>query len=262
VLFRSIKSMPDKYEYSLNFFKRFYRPENCVLLVVGDVTPQHAFELAKKYYGPWKKGYQTPTIEQEPAQASSHKAHIDWPAAVNPYTMIGYRAEAFSDTRIEAAAMELIGQLLFSESAPLYQQLVVDKQWVDSVSGGYSEHRDPYLFMIFSRVKSQELVPKVRAAIEEHIKRLQEETVDTARLDRIKSYLRYSFASSLDSPGAAAFTIGNYISLTGDPGSVNRIYDLYNKVTPEDIRRVARELFQESKRTEITLSYKASTEGA
>ncbi|MCR4416040.1 MAG: insulinase family protein, partial [Thermoguttaceae bacterium] len=57
-----VKAMPGAYEYSLAFFDRFYRPENVVLLIVGDVEPQPVLELVRKYYGPWKRGYQAPKI--------------------------------------------------------------------------------------------------------------------------------------------------------------------------------------------------------
>ena len=57
-----IKAMPDYYDYSLQFFDRFYRPENATLLVVGDVQPQKVFALAKQYFGDWKTGYKPANI--------------------------------------------------------------------------------------------------------------------------------------------------------------------------------------------------------
>ena len=61
--------MPGYYEYSLQFFDRFYRPENVTLLVVGDVAAaDRSSTLAKKYYGDWKKGYKAPDIAAEPPQ--------------------------------------------------------------------------------------------------------------------------------------------------------------------------------------------------
>ncbi len=250
-----IKAMPGYYDYSLAFFDRFYRPENCIVLVVGDVEPEAAFEGIERYYGDWKPGYKAPKIEAEPPPSGSQSGHIDWPAPIRPHLMAGYRAPAFSATTVETATLDLIAQLLFSESAPLYQQLVVDEQWVDFLQGGYSDHRDPYLFSIFTRVKSDDLVPQVQAAIDEHIAKLKEEPIDAERLERIKSHLRYRFALGLDSPGAVGFTIAGYLNLTGDPATVNRVYDQYQKVTPEDVQRVAREVFQPQGHTVVTLSH-------
>ncbi len=251
-----IKAMPGYYDYSLAFFNRHYRPENCILLVVGDADPAKVNELAATYFGDWKPGYVAQTIETEPPQDAARADHIDWPAPIGPHLMVGYRAPAFSDTTTDTAALDLAGQLLFSESAPLYQKLVVEEQWVDSISGSYSDHRDPYLFTIFGRVKSAEALPKVVAAIDEHLAKLREEPISSDRLERIKSHMRYRFALGLDSPGAVAFTLGNFLKLTGDPETVNRVHEQYSAVTPEDVQRVARAVFQEANRTRITLAHK------
>ena len=250
-----IKAMPGYYDYSLAFFDRHYRPENVTLLVVGDVEPQSVFDLAANYYGDWERGYKPPQVAVEPPQESPQSAEIDWPSPINPHLMMGYRAPAFSDSTVDTATLDIISQLLFSESAPLYQKLVVEEQWVDSIGGGYSDHRDPYLFTIFGRIKSEEALPKVRAAIAEEIAKLQTEKVDAERLERIKSHLRYQFALGLDSPDSVAFTIAGYLVLTGDPYSVNRVFEQYQKVSPEDVQRIAREVFTESKLTAVTLTH-------
>ena len=257
-----IKSMPGYYDYSLSFYDRFYRPENSILLVVGDADPEGVFTLAEKYYSDWEPGYQAPTIAVEPPQTEALTSHIDWAAPIRPYLMAGYRAPAWTADSTDIAALDLIGQLLFSESAPLYQKLMVEEQWVDFVQGSYSDHRDPFLFLIFSRIKSEDLVADVQETIAAYIENLQEELVDETQLERIKSHLRYNLALGLDSPDAIQGTIGNYLILTGDPNDVNRIYAQYQNVTPEDIQRMAREIFQPNSSTTVTLSYPGSSKAS
>ena len=250
-----IKAMPGYYDYSLKFFDRFYRPENCAVVVAGDADPDETFALAEKYWGDWKSGYQAPDVAPEPPQTEPLEATIDWPAPISPHLMIGYRAPAFSDSTTETAALDLFSQVLFGESAPLYQKLVVEEQWVDFVSGSYSDHRDPYLFMIFTRVKSEDLVPKVLDAIEEAIGKAQTELVDADKLERIKSHLRYQFALGLDTPGSIAFMLTSYLTLSEDTNTVNNVYEQYAKVSPEDIREVARSVFKETNRTRVLLAH-------
>jgi len=251
-----IKAMPGYYDYSLSFFDRFYRPENVVLLIVGDVEPEATFKMAKKHYADWKRGYKPADIPTESEQKTRQTGDIDWPTPIRPHMMLGWHIPAFDPSSKDTAALQLVGQLLFSESAPLYQELVVDKQWVDFVSGGPDDHRDPYLFFVFTRVKSEDLVPKVQQTIAEHIGKLQKSAVEAERLERIKKHLRYDFALDLDSPGAVAFTVAEFLSLTGDPGAINELYAQYPEVGPKDIQRVAREVFQEPRRTVVTLSHK------
>ena len=253
-----IKAMPGYYDYSLSFFNRFYRPENATLLIVGDVQPQQVFEMAKKYYGGWKKGYQTPKVEAEPPQTQAKKAHIDWPNPTRPHFMAGYHSPAFSITSSDSAALDLVGQLLFSESAPLYQELVVDKQWVDFIGGGPDLSRDPSLFTIFARVKSEDLIPKVKETVERYVQELAAQPVDPKRLDRIKSYLRYSFALGLDTPGDVAAQVAEAIAAAGDVDAINQRFAQYQTVTPADIQRVTRETLRSQNETFVTLSHKAA----
>jgi zinc protease len=250
-----IKAMPGYYDYSLKFFDHFYRPENVFLLVVGDADTADVDALAEKYWGGWERGYQAADIPAEPEQTEELRSHIDWTGPIAPHLMIGWRAPAFSDSTVETATLDIISQLLFAESAPLYKKLVVDEQWVDTITGFYSDHRDPYLFMVFGRVKSEELMPKVEAAIEEAIAELQQNLVDPEQLERIKSNLRYSFAMSLDNPQSVALTVANSLILTADPDSVNRVYEQYQQITPEDVKRIANEVLRPNGKTTVTLSY-------
>src|SRR5579864_9576500 len=140
-----VKAMPGHYDFSRQFFARFYRPENCVVVVVGDVQPRQVFEIAEREYGGWKKGYRPVTIPAEPPQHEARSGHVDWPTPIQPILYAGWHVPAFSDRTVDSATLDVIAELLFAESAPLYQELVVDKQWVDLLQGGAESRRDPHL---------------------------------------------------------------------------------------------------------------------
>ncbi|HEX4962306.1 MAG TPA: pitrilysin family protein [Thermoanaerobaculia bacterium] len=252
-----IKAMPGYYDYSRQFFNRFYRPENVVLLVVGDVKPQQVFDLAKQYYGDWQPGYKAPAIVPEPPQKEAKKAHLDWPNPTSPYLLVGYHTPAFSAKTVDSAALDAISDLLFSESAPLYQELVVNKQWVDFVQGGPGDNRDPNLFIVLARVKSDALMPKVKETIDRYMQQLATQPVDPQRLARTKSHQRYSFALGLDTPGRVAAQVAEAISQTGDVGDINRSFVEFDKVTPADVQRLAKATFRPENSTEVTLSHPA-----
>ena len=252
-----IKAMPGYYEYSLGFFNRFYRPENVLALVVGDIEPERAFTVLGTHFAGWKPGYQAPAISRESPQTERKAAHIEWPNPTRPYLVIGYHSPAFSTDGTDFPALDVISELLFSEAAPLYQDLVVKQQWADFLSGGAEDHRDPYLFTIAARLKSDDLLPRTKAAIDGAIEGLKREPVDAARLERIKSHLRYRFALSLDSPDAVARRVAHYLSLTGSAESINDLFRRYAEVTPADVQRVARDTFEPSNETVVTLSQQA-----
>ncbi len=256
-----IKAMPGYYDYSLSFFQRFYRPDNTILLVVGDAQPQQVEALAKKYFGGWQKGYQTPAVQAEPPQTEAKKAHIDWPNPTSPYMLVGYHAAAFSTKDMSSAAADVIDQLLFNETAPLYKELVVDKQWANGFGSFGGPSRDPSLFSYFVEARSEDLVPKIKETIDRHIRELQEKPVDPQRLERIKSYLRYGFAQTLDTPTAIADAVAQFIGTAGSVGSINERYAQYQKVTAADIQETARRIFRPENETQVTLSHKAAPAG-
>jgi len=133
---------------------------------------------------------------------------------------------------------------------------------VDVLQGGNDDHRDAYLFQVYAQVKSEDLVPKVKQTIDRYVDLLKKQPVDRQRLERVKSHLRYAFAVSLDSPGAVALQAARAIALTGDVHSISRIYEEFQKVTPEDIQRLARQTFRPENETVVSLSHPGSAKPA
>ena len=256
-LLADIEAMPNHYDYSVEFYDRYYRPNNAIIVVVGDFDQAELERLATQYYGDWEPGSFEPTIPVEPAQTEARTAEITWPNPTLPLLMIGYHAPAFSDQAIDMPAMDVLSQLLFSENAPLFQQLYLRDQVVDVLSGGAVDHRDPPLFEIIARITKPDQTDHVRDAVLAEIERLKTEPVDEAVLADTKSAMRYGFARGLDSPGPIAETLGHYLQLTGDPETVNRVYELYAAVTAEDIRMIATKYFAETNRTVVLLTEEA-----
>jgi zinc protease len=73
---KDIEDMPNQYAYGLEFYNRYYRPEYTTILMAGDVTRERALELAKKYFGAWRRGDYVPSIPAEPPQTERRISHI------------------------------------------------------------------------------------------------------------------------------------------------------------------------------------------
>lgn len=251
---KDILDMPNQYEYSLTFFDRWYRPENCIIVVVGDFEQEKLINLAKKYYGNWKRGDYKLNVPLDPPQQEEKIINLPWKAKTLPILAIGYHGPAFSDTSIDMPAMDLFSQVVFSETSPLYQKLVVEEQLVEFIQGSQTDSRDPGLFEIYTRIKERDNIDKVRDAIYAAIEDAKTNPVSAERLASIKSHMKYQFAMRLDNPDAVARTISHYVQLVGDPEAVNRVYALYDKVTPEDIMKVAQKYFSANNRTVVILT--------
>jgi zinc protease len=260
---QDIQDFPNQYDYSIQFFNRYYRPEYTTILLVGDVTRQRALGLTKKYFGDWERGSYKPDIPREPEQDAPREAHIDWPNPTNPYMIVAFRGPAYSDVEKDKIALDLLGAIAFGENSDIYQRLVLKEQKVDFISAGGGDQIDPELFTVFTRVKKEADVPYVREQILANVKRFTEELIPQKRLDDTRSRFRYGFAQQMDSSEAIARAIAEYIALRRTPETLNKVFALAEAVTPEDLREVARKYFREQNRTTVTLATKkgANAEG-
>lgn len=255
---KDIEDMPNQYQYSLEFYKRYYRPEYTTIVIAGDVTRQQALDLTKKYFGTWQRGNYVPQIPKEPDQTAPRTAHVDWATPTLPYIVVAFRAPAYSDTEKDKAALDLLAQIAFGDNSDLSQKLVLKEQKVDFVGPNFDDQIDPELFSIFSRIKDQKDVDYVREQILATFERYKKELIPPDKLNATRSRLRYSVALSFDSSEAIANGIAPYIALRRTPDTINKLFALYDQITPEDIRAAAQRYFIDNRRTIVTLSTKAA----
>jgi len=249
-----ILDMPNQYDYSQLFRKRFYVPDNTILLVAGDFDHEQLMGYVHKYYDDWNPSNYTLVTPEEPPQTKPKRAHYEWPTRTLPLLAIGFHGPAYSDEKIDLAALDLMAEIAFSRSSALYLRLVIEEQKCQSLSASFSDHRDPYLLVFNAVVKKEEDLPYVEEAILKELERLEQELVDEKALADIKSNLKYSFANALGTTDGIASSLLHYLNLTGDPGTVNRLFDLYDKITPQDIQKMVKTYFKTTNSTVVTLS--------
>ena len=251
---KDIQDMPNQYEYSRLFFDRYYRPQYTTIIVAGDVSPERVRPLAQKYWGNWKRGDYRPAIPAEPPQQGPRANQIQWPTPTLPWVVVSFHGPAYSDQQKEQAALDLISFLGFSESSALYQKLVIQEQKVDTLQADSPDRVDPYLFSVWARLKKPADLESVRQDILATLESFKGKPVAAERLDEVKRHLRYSFALSLNNSETIAGLVARFVALRRTPETINRLYDLYEQITPEDIRSVARKYLIESGRTIVTLT--------
>ena len=251
--FEDIVDMPNQYDYSLEFFDRFYRPEYTTLIVVGDVTAQRVNQLAETYYGDWQRGDYITEVPAEPAQAATRHVHLR-NGSIPPHISLNYKGPGFDDRAIDMPALDVLSQLLFARTSPLYRKLVLEERKVRSIGGGAGDSRDPNLFSIDASLIDKADMQYVKDEIIAAINLIKTEGVEPSTLNSIKSNLKYSFAMSIDNPDSIARSLSHYIMLTGDPETINRLYAQYDRVTVEDVQAVIASYFVESGLTIATIS--------
>lgn len=251
-----IEDFPNQYDYSLQFYGRYYRPEYTTIVVVGDVKRDEALAMVKKYFGDWKRGSYVPDIPAEPDQTAPREGHVDWPSDTLPLLYVAFRGPAYSDYNKDKAALDLLAPIAFGENSDLYQKVVLKEQKLDALSYSFEDRADPELFLVAAKVKDVKDTDYIRQQILDTYQRYAKEPIPQAKLDSTRSRLRYEFALGMDSSEAIAGSLAGYIGLRRTPLTIDKLFALYDTITPQDIRDMAARYFVDKHRTIVTLSTK------
>lgn len=256
-----IEDMPNQYEYSWTFYRRYYRPEYTTVVLVGDVARDQALSAVTRSFGTWKRGDYSAVIPVEPPQDAPRKAHLDWPSPTLPHLVVAFHGPAYSDAKKDKAALDLLLPIAFGENSDLYQQLVLKDQTVDLLMPDFDNLTDPELFSVYARVKDPARLEAVRDSILATFTRYTKELVPQSRLDQTRSRLRYGIALSWDSSEAIARFLAPFIALRRTPATIDQLAALYQSITPEDMRDIAAKHFVEANRTIVTLRHAPTRKG-
>jgi len=252
-----VVDMPNQYDYSLKFFKRFYKPEYCTVIVVGDVTPEEVNLLSEKYFGNWEQGNYIATIPIEPTQNETRYTHLQ-NKSIPPYLSLDYKGPAFSDKEMDVPVLKVISSILFSKRSELYRKLIIEERKVRNMYSHIPTSRDQDLIQINASVVNRKDLQYVKDEIKKAIEKIKTTPLSDKLIKDAVSNIKYSFAIRIDNPGALAHSLAHYVSLTGDPESLNKHYSLYDNITKEDIINVASKYFTDNKLTIATISSKES----
>lgn len=248
-----IKRMPEMYDYSLSFFDRYYRPENSILLITGDIEYQPTIQLIEKYYSNWKKGYQAPQIPTEPEQKKERRAVVNYPGKSLPILAVAYKGLKFDPTDKTTIATIIFGELAFGENSELYKKLYLKDQIIQFLEPEFPMTRDPFLWIIWAQIKNEKDIKYVESEIDRTIREFQTKKIDNLKLDNLKKRIRYSFLMNIDTPDKVAGKLARFLALTADMNSIDNYFTTLNSISPEDIVESAKSFFVQEKRTLITL---------
>lgn len=248
-----IQAMPSLFDHSRSFFQRFYRPENAILLIVGDIDVAKTMALAKKYYGPWKKGYQTPAIEKEPEQTAERRIDVAYEGSSLPILWLAYKNDAFDPANKRLVSLQLLCDLAFGETSAIHKKLVLDQQLVEFVNCENNWNRDANLVDIQARVKDPAQIGQVKAELEATIVQFQKEPPAAEQLKALQSRFKYRFLMNLDTPMAVAESVVPYLAMTARLDSIDQAFRTVDAVTPADIQEAARHYLVPQHRTVAVL---------
>jgi predicted Zn-dependent peptidase len=224
-----------------DFFYKHYRPNNAILVVAGNVTLEQVKTLCSKWFAPIPKGdVPVRNLPQEPKQTEARKLSVE--RAV-PASAI-YKTWHITDRlHPDYYAIDIASDILSNgKSSRLYQRLVKEQKLFSDINAYQTGDIDAGLFVISGRLNKDVSMEDAEKAIEEQLDFLKNETIEERELDKLKNKLESNNVFGEMSPLNKAMNLA-YAELLGDADRVNTEMDLYQKVTPADIKRIANTIF-------------------
>ena len=231
------------------FFSKYYAPSNLTVAIVGDVDPGQIRQLAEKYFGRIPSGPKPDPVETvEPPQLGERRIVLEDQA--QPFVLIGYHKPDVhhSDDAVFDALTDIVGM---GRTSRLYKSLVKEKKIAVYASGfqGMPGAKYPSLFLFYAYPATGRTNQESEEAIYEEIEKLKNELVSPEELVKAKTRARASLVRQLASNSGLAAQLTFYEVVTGDWSNLFGQLDKIDKVTAEDIQRVAKEYFTTKNRT-------------
>ncbi|HET7307231.1 MAG TPA: insulinase family protein [Gammaproteobacteria bacterium] len=252
--FADIEAMPEQIDYAREFFARWYRPNNATMLLTGDIDPEAAIACVEHHWSGWQAGDYAVDIPAEPAPSGPYYRHIHWETPTQAWVMVAFRGPAFSLDDKAMACMDFIRELYFSPQSDLYERVIVERQQADELFTDFSDHEDPYLLVVAARLTDEQHAQAVIEAILEACSRAATERVEAPRLDAVRDRMRFGFAHSLSEAEAIGDALAGFMRFERSPTVLNRLFALYDSLTPDDLRKAAEHHFVSAGRTIVSLA--------
>ncbi len=237
------------------FFQKHYCPNNAILTVAGDVETDQIKVLAEKWFGPIKRGEKNArNIPQEPEQNEHRTLKVERDVQANAiykvYKMCGRLDQEYYST-------DMISDVLSGgDSSRLYKELVKNQQLFSKISAYQMGHFDKGLFVISGYLSEGVNFEKAEKAINQILATLQAELIEENELQKVKNKVEAQLVFSEMNCLNKAMNL-SYFELLGDAALLNKEMDFYNSVSREDIKNVAKTLFDENKCSTLYYSSKS-----
>jgi len=251
--------MPDltaaSYEDVVEFFKKYYAPDNASFVVAGDIDPATTRRLVEKWFGDIKKGEPVAKLTAPPVALTGvtrrtitdkvqlQRIYIAW--LTPPHFQPG-------DAALDMVADALAG----GKNSRLYKRLVYDLQIAQDVAAYQNSQQLSSYFLIQATAQPGHTAEELLKVIDEEVARLQNETPPVRETERSFNSIEASFLRRLERVGGfggKADQLNAYFTETGNPGYFNQDLERYRSLSPADVRAAAARYLPKDRRVELTV---------
>ncbi len=247
-------------EKAVAFYRRYYAPNNAVLVIAGAIDETAALDLVARAYGrlPAAPPLSTDAPAPEQAPAAVVETTVVRPVPADRF-VVGFSSPGLGDP--DRAAYEIANEILAGgPSSRLHRTLIVDKEWASSVHGDIAPTRDPGLYAIWVQMTKGHEAREALPVVVEAAADLAAHPVSAGELAKAAARLETAFWSDLGSSHGRAEALGQFEIGTGD---FRRLFERgreYPRVTAADVQRVAARYLAVDRRSVVVARPKAKGE--
>jgi zinc protease len=244
----------------LAFNKKFYVPNNAVLVVAGDIAIDKTKKMVKEYFGPIPKGKEIErlSIKEDPIKeelkAEAFDSNIQIPAIITAYRTPSFKSR-------ESRVLDMISTYLSNgPSSKLYKRLVDEKKMALQ-SGAINIAQEDYgMYVIFGLPQGEFKLTDLITEMDDEISILKEKLISERDYQKLLNKFENGFVSSNASVEGIANSLARYYMLYGDTNLINNEIEIYRSITREEIRQVANKYLNTNQR--LVLEYLPETDEA
>ena len=231
--------------------KKFYVPNNAVLVVAGNFEIDDVKKKISDYFGPIPRGNDVPRINitEDPITAEIKKKFYD-PNIQLPMGLVSYRIPSFKDR--DAYVLDMISSILSGgKSSRLYKKMVDDKKVSVQVQAVNLSFEDYGIYVILSLPVGENTLQTLYDNIDEEIEKLKVDLISDREYEKLQNEFENSFISTNASMSGIANSLASYYLLHDNVNLINQRLDIYKSITKEEIRDVANKYLNKDSRAVI-----------
>ena len=231
--------------------KKFYVPNNAVLVVAGNFEIDDVKKKISDYFGPIPRGEEVPRINitEDPITTEIKKKFYD-PNIQLPMGLVSYRIPSFKDR--DSYVLDMISSILSGgKSSRLYKKMVDDKKVSVQVQAVNLSFEDYGVYVILSLPVGENTLQTLYDNIDEEIEKLKSDLISDREYEKLQNEFENSFISTNASMSGIANSLASYYLLHDNVNLINERLDIYKSITKEEIRDVANKYLNKDSRAVI-----------
>jgi zinc protease len=230
------------------FNKKFYVPNNAVLIVAGDIDVSSVKKMIQDYFGTIPRGEDIIRSfpKEDPITETIHAKAYD-PNIQIPAIMAAYRTPSFKER--DSYVLSMISSYLSDgKSSKLYKKIVDDKKMALQVGAINFSQEDYGTYILFGLPLGEMKLNDIVSEIDEEIVKMQEELISENDYQKLQNKFENQFVNSNSSISGIANSLARYYMLYGDTNLINNEIEIYKSITREDIQAVAKKYLNPNQR--------------